>query len=214
MLVYVSAGSSVREALRAAARLDRPATTQLARVLFPHEQLQPLEDGDLSSTYPPGGVVLVGCFPQVSIVATRELAIDRPSRLPLRFLQAGGRSATVTLHVMHSVVDWFAYAQWVDGQLVRALSVAPDGGVLEDLGARMAFEAPWWGGEHRMEEADYPLPFHPLELGEAALAALFGYQLEGPEVEGMLDPQGIPLARYRRPLRGRLLAGLLRAVGR
>jgi hypothetical protein len=211
LLVYADAGTSIPEALRAATQLNRTASAQLARVLFPHEPLQRLEDGDLSHTYPPWGVTCAGCFPGVSIVATGELAIDHPSRLPVRFLQPGHRG-TITLHVMHSVVDWFAYARWEGGQLIRALSVAPEGGVLEDRGARMPFEEPYWAGEHRIE--DYPLPFHPLELGDAALAALFGYQLEGPEIEGLLDPETVPLARYRRPLWGRLIAGLRRAAGR
>ena len=30
---------------------------------------------------------------------------------------------------MHSVVDWFAYARWVNGTLVRSLSLSPDSGV-------------------------------------------------------------------------------------
>ncbi len=49
------------------------------------------------------------------------------------------------------------------------------------------------------EEADaYPFPFHPLDLGEAALAELFGYQLEGPIDASLLEPESIPLVRYRR----------------
>jgi hypothetical protein len=47
------------------------------------------------------------------------------------------------------------------------------------------------------EEA-YPLPFHPLELGEAALAEFFGYQLEGDDVRAVLDPECIPLMRFKR----------------
>jgi len=49
------------------------------------------------------------------------------------------------LHVKHSVVDWFAYAIWQDGVLLRSLSVSP-GEVFEDIGAPPPFEAPFWAG--------------------------------------------------------------------
>jgi hypothetical protein len=210
LLVYAAAGTALRDVLRAPPQLNREASAQLARTVFPHEPLQPQADGGLSD-YPRSGECCVGSFGQVAIVAAREVAIDRPSQLPVRFL-AAGRSGTITLHAMHSVVDWFAYARWVDGQLVRSLSVAPDGGVLEDIGARLPFEEPYWAGERRVE--DYPMPFHPLELGEAALAALCGYELEGAAAGSpaqLLDPQTVPLMRYRRPWWGRLAAGLRRA---
>ncbi len=79
---------------------------------------------------------------------------------------------------MHSVVDWLAFAVWEDGRLVRSLSLSSDDGVMEDVGDPMPFEAAYWGGEypvpHDPEWSDepYPLPFHPLELGEVALGAL------------------------------------------
>jgi hypothetical protein len=39
------------------------------------------------------------------------------------------------------VVDWFALGIWnADGQLVRALSVTTDHGVVEDVGTRLPFE--------------------------------------------------------------------------
>ena len=112
----------------------------------------------------------------------------------------------VYLHAMHSVVDWFAYAIWKDGELIRALSVSPDNGVIEDVGPHRAFEEPFWNGERPADPEDpedgYPLPFHPLELGEAALLDLFGYQLEG--ADGGLDPFEVPMCRFncRRKLLG------------
>jgi hypothetical protein len=45
----------------------------------------------------------------------------------------------------------------------------------------------------------YPFPFHPLELGEAALGALFGFVLEGtgqPD-DPDLDPDEIPLVGFQ-----------------
>jgi hypothetical protein len=198
MLVYADA--SARDALRVLPTLDRQATLKLATTLFPGEALKPLNDGDLSYTCPPDNEICVGVFPGVSVVAAKEFGGDYPSRLPSRFLEAGGKG-TVTVHAMHSVVDWFAYAQWSDGRLVRSLSLSPDSGVLEDIGQHMTFEEPYWSGDHPATEDDedeYAFPFHPLELGEAALADLFGYQLEGVIDNSLLQAEKIPLARYER----------------
>ena len=198
MLVYADA--SARAALAAYPALDREATLKLATNLFPGETLGPLDDGDLSYTCPPDNELCIGSFPGVSVVAAKEFGGDYPSKLPIRFVEAGG-TGTVTLHAMHSVVDWFAYAQWSAGRLVRSLSLSPDSGVLEDVGERMPFEAPYWSGNHPAtegEEDEYPFPFHPLELGEVVLAELFGYQLEGVMGESMLMPEKIPLLRYAR----------------
>jgi len=199
MIVYSAADA--RDALRVRPSLDREATFKLATALFPKEELSPLVDGSLAFTCPPDNELCIGCFSGVSIVAAKEFGIEHPSKLPNRFLEAGG-SGTVTVHAMHSVVDWFAYAQWVNGKLIRSLSLSPDSGILEDLGQRFAFEEPYWSGQHPAvddEDADaYPFPFHPLELGEAALAALFGYQLEGAIDSPLLEPELIPLARYKR----------------
>lgn len=53
--------------------------------------------------------------------------------------------------------------------------------------------------ERRSRRDDtYPLVFHPLDLAEAALAALFGYQLEGMIDEQLLDPETVPLMRFKR----------------
>lgn len=138
------------------------------------------------------------------MVAAREFGIDYPSRLPQRFI-AAGRKGTATLHAMHSGVDWFAYAIWKDGRLVRSLSLAPDCGILENIGQPLSFEEPYWSGAQPAVTAaqgeTYPFPFDPLDLGEAALKELFGYQLEGFIDASLLEPESIPLVRYRRPAR-------------
>ncbi|HEX7116214.1 MAG TPA: hypothetical protein VF193_13890 [Steroidobacter sp.] len=68
------------------------------------------------------------------------------------------------------------------------------------LAARLPFEEPYWSGKHPAVhgKGKYPFPFHPLELGEAALAELFGFQLEGMIDSNLLEPETIPLARYLR----------------
>jgi hypothetical protein len=196
MLVY--ADENAVAALRGGHQLDRDATLQLAKSLFPKDKLALIGEGDLSYTCPPDDELHAGCFPNVSVLAAKEFGIDYPSKLPVSFIRGRG---TVYLHAMHSVVDWFAFAQWTNGQLVRSLSLSPDSGILEDIGQRLPFEEPFWSGEHPAtddDRNDYPFPFHPLELGEAALKEFFGYQLEGFIDPTLLEPESIPLVKYKR----------------
>ena len=170
MLAYVN--GNVGDILKSHPQLDRDAALALARKLFPSEKLEPLDDGDLCCTCPADDELVVGCFPGLSIIAAKEFGLDNPSTLSSKFLDAGAGSK-VFLHAMHSVVDWFAYGVWANGKLQRSLSVSPDNGVIEDIGPRLAFEESYWAGQHAPfdpgeDEEDYPLPFHPLELGEAA----------------------------------------------
>lgn len=200
MLVY--SDGRARELLSAKPALDRRASAAFAQQLFPSEKLTPLEDGSLAWTNPADDEIVIGCFDGVRVLAAIEFGIDYPSRLLPRFVQAGG-GGTTHLHAMHSVVDWFAFGVWQAGRLQRSLSLSPDSGVLEDIGARMAFEVPFWAGEHpaidpEEEDGDYPFPFHPLELGEAALGEFFGYQLEGFIDEDMFEPDAVALMRYKR----------------
>jgi Family of unknown function (DUF6928) len=196
MLVYASA--KVGDTLRGGPELDRKATLQLATSLFPKDKLEPIGEGDLSYTCPPNDELHIGCFPGVSILAAKEFGIDYPSKLPARFISSGG-GGTVYLHAMHSVVDWFAFAQWIGGTLVRSLSLSPDG-ILEDIGQRLPFENPFWSGQNPATDdaEDYPLPFHPLEMGEAALKEFFGYQLEGFIDTALVQPESIQLVKYKR----------------
>lgn len=200
--MLVLANSNAREALAAKPKLDREATHKFASALFPGEKLEQIGDGDLSYTCPPDEEVHIGCFPGVSVVAAKEFGIDYPSKLPQRFIDAGG-NGIATLHAMHSVVDWFAYAIWVNRKLVRSLSLSPDSGIMEDVGQRLPFEEPFWSGDRPAvdddDEADaYPFPFHPLDLGEATLKDQFGYQLEGYIDASLLEPESVPLIRYKR----------------
>ena len=200
MLAY--ADGDARLILAAKPRLDREAAIALVRQLFPAGKLEPIADGRLSYTCPGDDEIYVGCFPGLSIVAASEFALDHPSKLPRSFIDmAGGR--TLYLHAMHSVVDWLAFAKWQQGELVRSLSLAPDNGIIEDIGARLPFEAPYWAGQHPAldpgdEDSDYPFPFHPLDLGGAALFDFFGYQLEGPLGLSGIDPEEIPLLGFKR----------------
>ena len=194
--ILVFAAGDVRNSLCGKVTLDRRATDEFAGALFPAESLASLGDTDLLQANPPDDEMIGGCFDGVSIVAAREFGIDFPSKLDARFV-AYGKHRTIYLHSQHSVVDWFAFAVWQDGKLVRALSLSPDRGVMENIGEPLPFEEPFWDGQHA-EGDDYPLPFHPLELAESARRALFGYR-----TEGIVDPElpfaeDIPMTRFKR----------------
>lgn len=187
-----------REVLAGNPALDEAATAAYVVALFPGKRFARQTEVDLSYTYVSGGSVVSGCFDGLRIVVAAEVAIDRPSTLPAEYIAEKG---TTVLHAMHSVVDWFAFAVWVDGVLRRSLSVAPDDGVIEDIGTRLAFEVPFWDGAHPAidpeEDPDsYPLPFHPLELGEAALREFFGFQLEGFVDPSLLEPERVRMIKF------------------
>lgn len=184
--------------------LDRAATDALVRRLFAGHTVTPAEDGNLAEDANPNDdMVYAAAWPDASIVCTSQVALDRPSELDARFL-AEGTGRTVYVHAMHSVVDWFALGVWgPDGKLQRALSVnGGEGQVIENMGDRLAFEEPFWAGDFPATDDDdeYPFPFHPLELSEAALDNLFGFVFEG--YTGMkggdsVDPFDVTLAGFR-----------------
>jgi hypothetical protein len=97
--------------------------------------------------YPAEGIVHAGSFPGIDVLRDRDVMTGRPSQLPGRLLapDAGRR---MILHAMHSGSDWLGYAVWQDGVLLRSLSLSPDGGITEGIGAPLMFEASFWAGEH------------------------------------------------------------------
>jgi hypothetical protein len=196
MLFY--ADGEIRPILQAASDLEPDATHALVTRLYPAHRIDSIGDGTLlEQAGPPDHHVYAACYPVLAIVCTPDVALDRPSQLRRRFLdEAAGR--LLYLHAMHSVVSWFAYGFWTrDGMLQRALSVSPASGIIEDLGAPMDFEAPFWAGAHPVEShGPWPLPFHPLELGEEALRALFGFNYEGFTRDDDPDLENIMLAGF------------------
>jgi hypothetical protein len=160
-------------------------------------------DGSLyDCIYPPDGLVCAGSFPGIDVLCDHDVAVDRPSELPIH-LRGPGAGQRMILHAMHSVVDWFAYAIWDDGVLLRSLSLAPGSGVIEDIGSPQPFEAPFWAGEHPVipvrgwpDPSPYPLPFHPLDLGEAALRELIGFVVEGRPSETDIDAAAVKLIEF------------------
>ena len=192
---------------------DRPAgagrepAEALLRRIYPDWLVEPLDGTDVAvdlseAVYPPEDIAYAASFPGLEIVCDRNVMVDHPSRLPRRYL-AAAEARTVVLHAMHSVTDWLAFAVWTDGALVRSLSVSPHHGILEDIGERLPFEASYWGGDHPVipmpgspSKGPYPLPFHPLALGEAALRALFEFVIEGRSEPGDVDACAIPVHAF------------------
>jgi hypothetical protein len=199
MLFYAS--DDVSKVLRSSPKIDREATTALVQRLYPWHDIRPIADGSLFTPDPPKGEIYAGVFPGLSIVCTRDAAGDEPTDLGARFIhEAAGR--TLYLHTMHSVVDFFAYAIWEpDGTLRRSFSLSPDSGVIEDIGTPLPFEEKYLAGDPEFledldEEDDYPFRFHPLDLAEAALRALFGFNFEGMLEDGDPYLDEIVLAGY------------------
>lgn len=193
----------IRPALLGATRADRAATEALVRRAHPGYNVEPTDDGTLDATYPPDDITYATTLPGAELLCDRRLVLDQPSELPEHLLKAGA-GKRIIMHGMHSVVDWLCFAVWEDGVLIRSLSLSPDGGIRENIGQPFDFEAPYWAGEHPVEpipgwpsEGPYPLPFHPLELGEEALRTLFGFILEGYPHPNDIDATSVHMHGFR-----------------
>lgn len=172
------------------------------RRLSPGYKVTPIPDGTLfEDCYPPDDVAFAAVMPGAVLLCDRRLVAETPSELPDHLLaEAAGRR--IVLHSMHSVVDALTFAVWEDGQLIRSLSVSPDTGIVEDIGEPYPFERPYRAGEHPVTsvfpgEEPYPLPFHPLDLGEEALRALFGFVIEGRPQPDDVDADTVRLFGFR-----------------
>jgi hypothetical protein len=177
----------VQHVLRAAPVLDRPATAKLVRKVFPDNRIDDAGDALLiDALNPPKDIAYIGCFPDLDLVCSWLLVGDRPSELAKRCLWAAS-GPNVYLHNLDGV-DWLAFAHWSDGELVRSLCLAPKDGITENVGDPLPFEAPFWASDHRVT---------PLELGEEALHAFFGFRLDGMRSVDDVDPEVIPLVGYR-----------------
>jgi hypothetical protein len=198
------ADGDVATALRRAGGRDPGDTAALIGRVHPGHLAEPIDDGTLGDdTYPPDDITYAAVLDDVTILCDRRFMLDQPSQLPGHLIDLAG-PRRIVLHAMHSVVDWVAFAVWDNGRLVRSLSLSPVNGIVENIGEPLDFELPYWAGEHPVEpipgwpsEGPYPLPFHPLEFGEEALRALFGFVLEGTPRSGDVDPDGVLLHGYR-----------------
>jgi len=180
--------------------LNREACISLAKKFLPGVALREKEDGSLDFLNPGKREIFVGVYGDLKIIAHEDLGGDYPSRIDRRW-HSTELGSTTYVHATASVVDWCAFGLWKEGELVRALSVSPDGGVKEDIGNKLPFEASFWDGSPALEDdldddAEYPLSFHPLELSEAALLAMLGFQFEGHPDDWVCDPAEVSIMRF------------------
>ena len=185
--------------------LDREESRKLAERLFPSMKLTMEEDGSLDYLNPDNSQIFAGCYGGVRIIAHDELSNEFPSKIDQRWV-GPPLGATAYMHVMHSVVDWFAFGLWRDGRLIRALSVSSDDGIMDEVGEPLAFERPYWDGQFAIDDDDdeepYPLPFHPLDLAEASMLHHLGFQFEGEIGKWVCRPDEIPIARFTTKRKG------------
>ncbi|MER6610703.1 hypothetical protein ABT282_33600 [Streptomyces sp. NPDC000927] len=185
---------------------DPARAADLVAQWYPDERLEPIQGRPLGSVLCPRiGAVYAGRFDGIDIICDRQLTVARPSSLTGWVRSAAG-DRRVVLHLMRSVVDQFAFAVWQGGELERSLSLSPNNGVVESTGDPMPFEAPYWRGSHPVtpdfDGAErYPLPFHPLSLGERALHALAGFIPVGRVDPGDIDAEDVPMRGFRRVLK-------------
>ncbi|MFI1442611.1 DUF6928 family protein [Streptomyces fructofermentans] len=203
LLVY--ADGEVPDLLRQVEAADLSRTSEMMRRLYPGREIEQLPGSTLGNgVYPPKDTAYAASRPGLEIVCDQRVMIDFPSRLP-EHLVAASAGRRLVLHAMHSVVDWLAFAVWEDGRLVRSLSLSPDSGIIENIGEPLPFELPYWAGDRPAdivpwpgkEEKPYPLPFHPLNLGEDALRALCGFVQEGRPEPDDIDAYGIDLHGFQ-----------------
>lgn len=219
----------LRPALRGATRAERSEVETPVRRVLPGYAVAPDGDGTLLDwVYPPDDMTYATVLAGAELFCDRRFMLDRPSELPAHLHDAAA-GRRIVVHGMHSVVDWLGFGVWEDGELVRSLSLSPDGGVMENIGDPYDFELPFWAGEHPVEpmpgwpnEGPYPLPFHPLDLGEEALRALFGFTVEGAPAPDDIDPHEVHLHGFRvtdpsgaeQAVREAAYAEAVRALGR
>lgn len=188
MLVYAEADLSLL--LQPPLEFDRDETIALMTRLYPSVEPVPIKVDSSWHVTPPEDTIFAGCFAGLSIVCTVDAAVDVPSELDQQFLDEANGKWLYHL-AAHSVVDWFAYAIHAkDGTTRRSLSLAPDHGIIENIGDPLPFEANYWAGKRPVYD-EYPFPFHPIDMAEDAFATLFGFD------DWPGDP--IELATFARP---------------
>jgi hypothetical protein len=186
------------DSLRQLPRADAERTAALVAEIFPGYQVEPVQGWPLEeSTYPDDDVAYALSAPGIDIMCDQRFMLDKPPELPAHVLDvAAGRR--VALCAMHSVSDWFAYAVWANGELVRSLSLSLPHRIVEDIGEPLEFEQPFWARRQAATDRSRgALGFHPLDLGQQAMRFLFGFALEGRPEPDDVDAAQITMLGYR-----------------
>lgn len=183
------ADGDLRPVLRAAATsaaAESDRAEELVRAAHPGYAVRPVGGSTLlDGAYPDDDVTYATVLAGATILCDRRFMLRCPSQLPEHLIRAAA-GRRIILHSMHSVSDWFGFAVWEGGALIRALSVSTNDGIAENIGVPFNFERPFWAGQRPIEPIQGPpdptshaVPFHPVELGEAVLRAVFGFVAEG-----------------------------------
>ncbi|GIG88674.1 DUF6928 family protein [Plantactinospora endophytica] len=193
ILAYIDGNAG--QQLGRSERLTVEVARQLVNRIHPDRPAEQLPDATLADeVWPSDDHTYVAAFAGVYLVCDQRFAVERPSQLaPHLFDLAAGRR--VLLHTMHSGSDALAIGVWEAGQLRRALGVR-SGTVVENVGPLLPFEAPYWR-HHDADGETTSVPIRPLDLGEAALRAWFGFALEGEISRNQIDPDDIPVYGFR-----------------
>lgn len=156
------------------------------------ERMEPVREVTLDEAlWPLPGVACAGSFEGLELVTSLDLRQGKPSDMSSDVRRVGGdRNAFAVF--MDSAIDWAAFAMWERGHLARSVSLSYEGGVVENEGVQLEFEQAFWA-----LSTDVALGFHPLELGNEALRAFFGFVQEGRWDEHGVDPEEITLTEYR-----------------
>lgn len=198
IIVFAEASVSAKEGFRSAADIDSRKSRELAEAILGHP-VEEIEEIDLDrAIWADPGIICAASLPGLDVVCSRDLGDDHPSSLTedLTCLAAG---RTIYGVFMHSGADALVFAMWSGGEMVRALSLNPDAGIIEDWGKRLDFELPFWNGEHPVGSR-YALPFHPIDLGNEVLRNFFGFILEGRWDDSLIDTEDFRLLSYRAKL--------------
>lgn len=193
VLAEAKPGEKLQEVSARGQNVSKLFAEKLLGRVAPSVRLLPLD----LAVWPDFGAVCAASIPGIDIVCSRELLRRNPSELTeLVGELAPGREGYAVF--MDSAEDWAAFAVWSKGTLMRSLSISPESGVDEDLGKKLSFETPFWGASRPVRESvDYPLPFHPIDLGNEALRDFFGFILEGREGDDCFDPEETEIWEFR-----------------
>jgi hypothetical protein len=183
----------VRESLRRA-QPDAAAAAELLAVWLPAHSWSEPELSTLDATIYPSAAVGVLRVPGVDLVCSDDVLNWLVDGLPAQVRDAVGDRRLAVL-AMHSVTDSLAFAVWEGGVRTRALAMDLESGIGLDEGVPLPVEGSFWAGQHPIGE-DYPLPFHPLDLGEEMLRETLGFVLEGTPAPGDVEPWDVPVFAF------------------
>ena len=216
--LYAVGPGTPRDDVRAHAEGGPEAAQAAATRWFPDAEVTPLGVSTLADGGYPGSEdeLYVATFGPTTVLGgmVPPAQVDRLGR-------AAAEAGLMTWQLMiHSVVDLCQFeVHRADGAVLRSFEAYSDkeldDSVADSVGEPLPFEVPYWAGEHR-EEEDSPFLFHPLELGEAAIAWIFGTVGEGAPPDAVQAELGEPTDPFDLPMHGFRLGatrkGLLRRL--